>query len=76
MNLNIVTLTPIGHLANDVAEIYPSIEFPANGYGLQIVSLVGAAFTCMAYVPKDSKQGVICYVNDGDARTIALNQNA
>lgn len=74
--LQSIRLNFFGHLAEDLGNGYTTIAiskqipltFP------RIINLDGVETPCTAYYAGNGTDGVICYVNDGDANGFARQQ--
>lgn len=71
-----IRLKYFGHLAEDLGKGYATIAIPSDTKMTipQIISLEVTDVPCAAYFSGAEKDGLICYINDGDANTIARNQ--
>lgn len=64
-----VSLKFIGHLAEDHEGGETSLMLSKSP---SVISICGIETPCMAYF--NGRQGLVCYINDGDANSIARNQ--
>ncbi len=71
-----IRLKYFGHLAEDLGKGYTTSAIPTGTKmtSPQIIDLNGVDVPCAAYFSGVEKDGLICYINDGDANAFARNQ--
>lgn len=71
-----IRLNYFGHLAEDLGTGYTTIAISADTEinSPQIINLNEVDVPCAAYFSGTEKDGLVCYINDGDANAFARNQ--
>lgn len=71
-----IRLNFFGHLAEDLGNGFITIVNPKHTPQIspRIINLTDVETPCVAYYPGNGADGVICYINDGDANSFARQQ--